>query len=169
LQVLGADGRPDASGSPGSQIWLGLGDRAELKTAKGEEISVGYFPKRLMLPFAMRLKRFEMKHNPGTMDPSAYSSQVQVVEDMRQSEAGFELLPAHVISMNEPLKHGGYTFYQASYIPDTPRPTTTILSVNYDPGRFLKYLGSLLIAIGSVMLYLVKLKAQKLKSRESLV
>jgi hypothetical protein len=57
----------------------------------------------------------------------------------------------------------GYTFYQASYIPDQPRPTVTILSVNYDPGRFLKYSGSILLILGSVMLYLMKVIQKRKK------
>lgn len=143
--------------NPQARMWLGLGDRADLVTAKGEEISVGYFPKRLVLPFALRLQRFEMKHNPGTMDPSAYSSHVQVVDQFQKTADALERLPSHEISMNEPLKHGGYTFYQASYIPDFPRAVTTVLSVNHDPGRTLKYSGSLLLVLGSIALYFVKL------------
>ena len=67
--------------------------------------------------------------------------------------------------MNEPLKAGGFTFYQASYVPDVPRPVTTILSVNHDPGRGLKYAGSLLLVFGSISLYLVKV-LQKKRSKE---
>lgn len=155
----------NSDSTPAQSLWLGLGDRADLKlsnpTAAGSNVSIGYFPKRIVLPFALRLKQFEMKHNPGTMDPSAYSSHVQVVEQIHAATETLSLLPSQQISMNEPLKHGGYTFYQASYIPDMPRPTTTILSVNYDPGRLLKYLGSLLLVGGSVFLYLVKLAQSK--------
>ncbi|MBS1960130.1 MAG: cytochrome c biogenesis protein ResB [Bdellovibrionales bacterium] len=158
LHVMG-----DNSGSAHSSMWLGLGDRADLTTATGENVSVGYFPRRLVLPYALRLKKFEMKHNPGTMDPSAYSSHVQVVDQFQKTAQDLDTLPEHEISMNEPLKHGGYTFYQASYIPDFPRAVTTVLSVNYDPGRALKYLGSLLLVLGSILLYLSKLSQSKKK------
>jgi hypothetical protein len=151
--------------NPKARMWLGLGDRADLVTSKGEEISVGFFPKRLVLPFALRLQRFEMKHNPGTMDPSAYSSHVQVVDQIKGDGANLDALPAQEISMNEPLKHGGYTFYQASFIPDFPRAVTTVLSVNYDPGRALKYTGSLLLVLGSIFLYLMKLAQSRRKAQ----
>ena len=59
-----------------------------------------------------------------------------------------------LISMNEPLKYRGWTFYQASFVaPETPEgPYRSILSVNYDPGRYLKYIGSSWIVLGVILL-----------------
>jgi len=148
---------------PESKLWLGLGDRADFVDESGFPISVGYFPKRVVLPYGIRLKRFEMTHNPGTLDPASYSSYVQVVTGISKDSAALDQLPVHHITMNEPMPMEGYTFYQASYIPDMPRPTVTILSVNHDPGRFLKYSGSILLILGSVMLYLVKVIGKKKK------
>ena len=66
------------------------------------------------------------------------------------------------ISMNEPLKHGGFTFYQASYEEDEMgKPTRSILSVNYDPGRPLKYFGSFLIVLGTLLLFYFRRKRKK--------
>ncbi len=142
--------------NPSSKLWLGLGDRADFTDTDGSNISVGYFPKRVVLPYAMRLKQFELKHDPGTNDPAAYSSFVQVIDQFKKTEAEMDQAPVQHITMNEPLTVKGYTFYQASYIPDFPRPTTTILSVNYDPGRPLKYWGSILLIAGAILLYLSK-------------
>lgn len=152
--------------NPSSKIWLGLGDRADFKDTDGSNISVGYFPKRVVLPYALRLKQFEIKNDPGTQNPAAYSSFVQVVDQFKKGEAELNELPTTHITMNEPMTVKGYTFYQASYIPDVPRPTTTILSVNYDPGRQLKYWGSLLLIAGSIYLFLSKV-IQKKKSPEA--
>jgi cytochrome c biogenesis protein ResB len=59
--------------------------------------------------------------------------------------------------MNEPLKHGGYTLYQASFQQGpTGEPIASILSVNYDPGRWIKYLGSLIICLGVIWLFYQK-------------
>jgi hypothetical protein len=146
---------------PSSSLWLSLGDRAEFTNLKNEKVSVGYFQKRVILPFALRLKNFEMKNNPGTMDPASYASHVQVIESLQKSQGELDALPVHTIQMNEPLKVQHYTFYQASYIPDFPKVTTTVLSVNYDPGRFLKYSGSLLLVLGSILLYLSKVVVRK--------
>jgi hypothetical protein len=147
--------------NPDSKLWLALGDRAEFTSKGVDQVSMGYFQKRVILPFALRLKTFEMKHNPGTMDPSAYASHVQVIENLQKTTADMESIPVHTIQMNEPLKVQGFTFYQASYIPDFPRVTTTVLSVNQDPGRFLKYSGSLLLVLGSILLYLSKTVQRK--------
>ena len=59
------------------------------------------------------------------------------------------------ISMNEPLKYESWTFYQASFeAPETPEDSyRSILSVNYDPGRSLKYIGSLWIVLGVILLF----------------
>jgi hypothetical protein len=142
--------------NPASRLWLGLGDRAEFNDTGGAEISVGYFPRRVILPFAMRLKKFEVKTNPGSHEAAAYASFVQVVDKMQSDQKGMDALPTTEISMNEPMDRSGYTFYQASYIPDFPRPNTTILSVNYDPGRALKYWGSILLICGAILLYVTK-------------
>lgn len=147
-------------GKPESSIWLGLGDRAQFMDG-GINAMIGYFPKQEVLPYSIRLKQFEMKTNPGTMDPASYSSHVQVVEGLKKDSAEVEALEIRHITMNEPLHWQGFTFYQASYVPDMPRPTTTILSVNHDPGRALKYSGSLLLILGSISLYLVKVLQRK--------
>lgn len=146
--------------NPESKLWLGLGDRADFTGRDGIRRLIGYYPKRVVLPFGIQLDRFDLKHNPGTMDPASYSSYVRVVDQIRKPGSGEEL-PVHHITMNEPLESKGYTFYQASYIPDVPRPVTTILSVNHDPGRGLKYWGSILLILGSISLYLVKVVQRK--------
>ena len=155
-------------GRPQSSIWLGLGDRAQYDDS-GSVVMIGFFPKQEVLPYSIRLKRFEMKTNPGTMDPAAYSSHVQVVEGLQKNLSELDAIDTRHITMNEPLKWKGFTFYQASYVPDMPRPTTTILSVNHDPGRGLKYLGSLLLVLGSISLYLVKVIQKKRTKEPTLV
>jgi hypothetical protein len=146
--------------NPESKLWLGLGDRADFTAQDGVRRLIGYYPKRIVLPFGIQLDRFELKTNPGTMDPAAYSSFVRVVDQVKKGEET-EGPPVHHITMNEPLESKGYTFYQASYIPEVPRPVTTILSVNHDPGRWLKYWGSILLILGSISLYLVKVIQRK--------
>ena len=140
--------------------WLGLGDRAQLNT-KAATVEVSYMPARQRLPFSIHLEEFKIDHYAGTRNPMEFSSLVRVREG-----DGRVLEPVR-ISMNEPLKHGGYTFYQSSYIPAEPRPTTSVLSVNRDPGRFLKYFGSFLIVLGSVLLFYVRLREQKQRAAKA--
>lgn len=64
--------------------------------------------------------------------------------------------------MNEPLKYAGFTFYQASF-QDGPQgqPIASILSVNKDPGRWIKYLGSLILSLGVVWLFVQRRRASR--------
>lgn len=139
----------------GTDVWLGLGDRAVVHL-EDRNVDIGYFPKRVILPFSVRLERFIVEHDQGTLNPAAYASRVITTADQGQKES--------LISMNEPLELKGYTLYQASYEDADPRPVTSILSVNQDPGRFLKYLGSLLIVLGSILLFAAKYKRKKVAS-----
>ena len=113
---------------------------------KDKAYVLSYGNRRIELNFPIFLKNFQVGRYQGTMRAASYQSIVSV--------------PGRgdiVISMNEPLKHKGYTFYQASFQEDeTGRPTTSILSVNWDPGRWLKYLGSFLIVFGSILLFYFK-------------
>lgn len=148
-----------------SQVWLGQGDRATLELA-GKKLTIGFFPKRVVLPFGIQLQKFQIDHYEGTANPSEFSSVVSVIADAPsgadQGNRPKEPPPKDVlISMNEPMKYGGYTFYQSSYVDAQPRPVTSIFSVNQDPGRWLKYLGSFLLVLGSILLFAEKYKKRK--------
>ncbi len=145
-------------GSRGEAVWLGLGERAVIHDGP-KEYSLGYFPRRVVLPFSVRLDRFEVEHDPGTSRAAAYSSQVTVL--------GRDLEKKATISMNEPLQMNGYSIYQASYEESEPRPVTSIFSVNQDPGRSWKYLGSLLIVLGSILLFAGKYKKKSVSKPQS--
>jgi hypothetical protein len=140
------------TGAEAAEAWLGLGERV-LARVGDRELELGYFPRRVILPFSIRLERFKIDHYNGTRDPMSYSSEVSVLDGPQPK--------AVTISMNEPLKHAGFTVYQASYEDGSPRPTTSIFSVNRDPGRLWKYAGSLLIVWGSALLFHARFKKRK--------
>jgi hypothetical protein len=144
-------------GGKGSEIWLGQGDRALLRVGADKEIAVSYYRKQVMLPYSLRLERFAIEHYEGSMSPSSYSSQVTVMDGRSPKDSQ----TASIISMNEPLKIGGVTVYQASYEDAFPRPTTSIFSINQDPGRPLKYWGSILIVLGSILLFAMKYRLKR--------
>lgn len=131
-------------GGEGSELWLGMGERAALDVG-GKSVEIGYFPERVILPFQVKLDQFTVDHYDGTNSPSSYSSRVSVLDAKGEHSA--------LISMNEPLTQMGTTLYQASYEEAMPRPVTSILSVNRDPGRVWKYIGSILIVLGSILLF----------------
>jgi cytochrome c biogenesis protein ResB len=140
----------------GESVWIGFSERRML-TLGDRPIELEFMPRFSILPFALKLERFEISRYEGTMDPSAYRSHVRVESEVGLSE------PTE-IAMNQPLKFGGFTFYQASFIPGTPRPTTTVLSVNRDPGRPFKYWGSIVMVLGAILLFARKYK--KLANRD---
>ncbi len=153
-------------GTPGDLLWLGMGDRAVFEMG-GESIQIYYGPKRVLLPFSLRLERFLLERYPGSSQPAAFSSRVTVVgSDVVPGEA------SRLISMNEPLDWKGFTFYQSSYEESPPRrtseepadssrPTVSIFSVNRDPGRWLKYLGSLILVVGIIHFYLARARRHR--------
>jgi hypothetical protein len=147
-------------GGEGAASWLGLGDRAVLHMPNGN-VELGYLPQRVVLPFGVRLDRFQVDRYEGSLDPSSYSSRVTVFQDARRIDQG----SATTISMNEPLTVKGITLYQSSYEDAQPRPTISIFSVNRDPGRRWKYLGSLLLVSGSVLLFAVKYRKAKVAKK----
>ena len=56
--------------------------------------------------------------------------------------------------MNEPLRHKGYTFFQASFIDDTEIETTVLATVkNY--GRLFPYISSIIMSVGLLIHLLV--------------
>jgi hypothetical protein len=125
----------------GVKLWLELGASGQITS--GDSLYYMQFTRRQVdLKFEVELNRFEVGYYEGTNRPKSYSSLVTV--EGKQ----------HLISMNEPLKHGGYTFYQASYeMDDVGQPRLSVLSVNYDPGRFTKYFGSLMLCLGIVSMF----------------
>ncbi len=123
----------------------------------GVETRIYLTKKSLTLPFELTLNKFNMDKDPGTNNPASYESFVNLFRDGENSN--------HHIFMNNPLKYDGFTFYQASYSqdPDTGQYSST-LSVNVDQGRFLKYLGSLLLVLGACWHYTLN---KKKKTKES--
>lgn len=134
----------------GKEHWVQRDDVLKLFTG-GAVYIVTYGHKRQDIGFDLRLLEFEIGRYPGTMRAAAYQSHVEVPG---MGEA--------TISMNEPLKHNGLTIYQASFQDGQDgNPVASIFSVNYDPGRWIKYLGSLIISIGVVVLFYDRRKAAK--------
>lgn len=105
-----------------------------------------YGNRRMDIGFNIQLDKFIVDKYQGTMRAMAYKSHVKIPE-----VGEFE------ISMNEPLKHNGLTIYQASF-QDGPmgNPVASIFSINKDPGRWIKYLGSLVMSLGIILLFYFK-------------
>ncbi len=106
------------------------------------------------LPFSIRLEKFEIGRYPGTNRAMTYQSLVKLMDPVNNVER------EQLVAMNEPLVHLGYTFYQASY-QETPYGYVSVFSVGRDPGRFAKYLGSIFLVLGIIVMYLDRFLATK--------
>jgi hypothetical protein len=128
-------------------LWMQLNDVLKI-FSKQAAFLITYGNKRIDIGVPIKLKKFEVGKYQGTNRAMSYQSLVEVPE-----------IGEYLISMNEPLQYKGLTFYQASFEEDEMgNPTSSILSVNHDPGRFLKYLGSFLISLGVILLFYNKRK-----------
>ena len=87
----------------GETYWVGLNSLLRIYS-KDRMYIVSYGHRRIPLDFSLTLKDFRVGHNPGTKKAATYESDVEV------PDRGLV-----TISMNEPLKYGGFTFYQASF------------------------------------------------------
>ena len=148
----------------GQERWIGLDSVLKFFTDQAMYL-VSYGNRRLDLAkvfnepsFQMSLQKFSVGRYQGTNRAATYESIVTVPG--RGDVA---------ISMNEPLHYKNFTFYQASFEddPKTGKPRASILSVNYDPGRWLKYLGSLTIVLGTIHLFYFKRRAAAKKAAKA--
>jgi len=132
-----------------STFWIGDTALKKIITKSGFSFDFMIGNKIQPLPFMIELDRFNMDTNPGTKDPASYESFVKVKGIMESKEA-------HIF-MNNPLKKDKFTFYQASYFPLKDGKTFgSVLSVNYDPGRATKYIGSILLVLGSIVHFTIR-------------
>jgi hypothetical protein len=139
LHLEGKEGRSEPE-------WVLWGE--EVRVPYGNRVaSLGYRSPEMALPFRVTLLHFSDESYPGSRMASTYESTVRV-DDPEQGS--FETL----ISMNHPLHHRGYIFFQSSFVQG--RPMMSIFSVARAPGLPLVYLGTSMIGIGIVWMFYVK-------------
>jgi hypothetical protein len=95
--------------------------------------------KRYYKPFTLSLLKFSHDRYPGTEIPKNFSSRVRVKSDDGRDDR--EVL----IYMNNPLRHGGLTFYQAGF---EKSDKVTILQVVRNPGWLMPYIACIMMGIG---------------------
>ena len=98
--------------------------------------------RRFYFPFAVTLIQFSHDKYPGTEIPKNFSSRVRVKSDDGKDDR--EVL----IFMNNPLRYGGQTFYQAGF---EPNDRVTILQVVRNPGWQLPYIACVMMGLGLVI------------------
>jgi hypothetical protein len=138
--------RLEGAGARSGSEWLLWGEQRRVAFAGGTA-SIGYRSPEVALPFKVTLLKFNNESYPGSKMAATYESTVRV-DDPEQGR--FETL----ISMNHPLHHRGYIFFQSSFVEG--RPMMSIFSVARAPGLPLVYLGTALIGVGLVWMFYVK-------------
>jgi hypothetical protein len=134
---------PRAKSEPEWVLW---GER--VRVAYGDQpASLAYRSPEAALPFRVTLLKFNNESYPGSRMASTFESTVRVEDPEKGS---FETL----ISMNHPLHHRGYIFFQSSFVEG--RPMMSIFSVARAPGLPLVYLGTTLIGVGIIWMFYVK-------------
>ncbi len=106
------------------------------------------------LPFALALIDVEKDNHPGGDMARAYRSTVTIKD-------GDTTWPAE-ISMNNPLRYRGYTFYQSSYMVREDGKETTVLSVVWNAGRLFPYIASAIISFGLILHLLVSTRGRRI-------
>ena len=131
--------------------WIVLNDILKI-FGESEAFLMTYQNRRFDLGFPIQLKNFKVSRYQGTSKAMAYESEVEVGTN--------ETMVSGIISMNEPMKYKNFTIYQASFQEDevTREPVASVFSVNFDPGRWIKYLGSLIMSFGIIWLFYQKRK-----------
>lgn len=108
----------------------------------GLDLNMAYGAKKIELPFALQLNKFELDRYAGSMSPSSYASEVTLIDQAKGVRED------HRIFMNNVLDYDGYRFFQSSYDKDEKG---TVLSVNHDFwGTWITYIGYALMIIGFI-------------------
>ncbi len=107
-------------------------------TMNGKSYVVGIRKKQYPLDFSIELIDFQRTVHPGTQTPKTYKSIVNLIDGGKRRS---------LIEMNEPLRHKGYTFYQASFS-EGGEKDLTVLAVVKNYGRMFPYISSIVICIG---------------------
>jgi hypothetical protein len=143
------------------RVWLRRDDPAYAQSGivtPSGTLALNFERSRVPLGFSLSLSEFRREQNPGNAGNAQFSSRVRVVDP----KGGHD--QEHEISMNRPLTYGNFTFYQPSFDNSVHGRQSSTFSVAYDPGRTLKYAGSLMVCAGvAIMFYM---RAYFFKSRK---
>jgi len=105
------------------------------------------------LPYSITLANFRREVYDGTNMPKLYESRVVITD-------GDLKFPA-IIGMNDPLRYGGYTFYQASTFINNNGKPVSVLNVVTNDGWLFPYLSGILLALGLIVHIVIRLRQKR--------
>lgn len=118
----------------------------------GKDIEIKLERAKETLPFSITLNDFRKIDYPGTIKPREFESDL-IIHD------GGLSWPV-MISMNEPLRYKGYSFYQSSF-EQRPDVEVTVLSVVKNSGWLFPYISTLIIFAGLLLHLILRLQEGK--------
>jgi hypothetical protein len=104
--------------------------------------------KRTYQPYTMHLIKGETVYYLGTEKPKSYSSTILLLDPSRKERREV------TISMNNPLRYGGETFFQSGMngaVIDGKPTTFTVLQVVRNPGWLMPYISCAMVSIGMII------------------
>jgi hypothetical protein len=116
-------------------------DRPQQVTYQDKTYNMYLRPKRIYKPYSMFLNEFHHTRYSGTDVDKSFASDVRLVDPSRHEDREIE------ISMNQPLRYGGETFYQAGFLPGD---LGTKLQVVRNPGWLMPYVSCVMVAAGMI-------------------
>ncbi|MGQ9576512.1 MAG: cytochrome c biogenesis protein ResB [Thermoguttaceae bacterium] len=142
----------------------------------GRRVALGLRRHEIDLGFEVYLHRFERLLDPGSQRVSHFSSRIDLLD---RGDPGAKLQENVTITLNQPVSvidpssRRAFRLYQESFQGPWRRDDpefaqlagstsrrderfVSILALNYDPGRGLKYAGTLLIFVGILTVYFVR-------------
>jgi hypothetical protein len=113
----------------------------------GDEIyGVSLGRRTYALPFTVQLDKFVQEVHPGTSQARKFASHVTVIRDGREEQK--------LITMNEPLRYGGYAFFQSSFDAVAAQrggPQSSMFQVASNPSDHWPLISLLAVMLGLAM------------------
>ena len=144
-------------------IWAGH-TAPTVVDAGGRRWRIGLRRQRIQLPFHIRLDRFTRKLHPGTSIAHEFTSEITKIEDGLHQQFR--------VTMNEPFRHMGYTFYQSSWgqqAAGSSERLYSVFSVVRNPADQVPLYACIITTLGLVLHYFGKLRTyiKREKARKS--
>ena len=106
----------------------------------GKNYEIGFRRTRHYLPFTLKLNKFTHEKYPGTNTPRRFASDVTLSEGSQSLN--------YNISMNQPLRHAGLTFFQSSFGSTREGKDLSVLQVVRNPGAWIPYVSVGIMSLG---------------------
>jgi len=125
-------------------------------TVDGKNYTFTMRPARVIHPFSLTLLKATHTVYPGTDIPKDFRSRVRIDNQQTGEKREVE------ISMNHPLRYGGFTYYQyqmdaGQVAEQAGRAASSVLSVVRNPGWLTPYIGCAMVGLGLVIQFMFHL------------